>query len=105
MKRTANRKCPVALINQGSLSGLKVATILVPESNEDPFDVPRYEVLSVSEQSSKVEVFGRIKVGDQLTTRVKGVKFYAQLRGFPIIDELVQLLPHRRQHSQVSNSI
>src|SRR5258705_12042351 len=79
---TANNKT-IATINQGSLSGLKVGTILVPESNEDPFDVPRYEVLSVSEQSSKVAVFGRIKVAEQLTTRVKDVKFYAQLRGFP----------------------
>ena len=105
MKRTANRKCPVALINQGSLSGLKVGTILVPESNEDPFDVPRYEVLSVSEQSSKVAVFGRIKVGEQLTTRVNNVKFYAQLRGFPTIDELLRIVHLRCQHSCVGNSI
>jgi hypothetical protein len=58
----------VATIDRGSANGLKRGTTLVAVSS--PRFYERYYIESVTDRSATLRVFGGVKVGDQLTTRV-----------------------------------
>jgi hypothetical protein len=81
----------IATVDRGSKNGLRKDMTLVTESDNGSLFFRGYWVLSVDEQSAKVQVFDGVKVGDKLTTRVKDVSRYAQFRavqeGVPIAAE------------------
>jgi len=66
----------LATIDRGSADGLKQDMWLVP-TTPMIFYQP-YRIKSVAEHSAEVFVFGNIKVGDQMSTRVEDVQRYAE---------------------------
>ena len=69
----------LATINRGSADGLKQDMELVPTTpifHYQPYQP--YRIKSVTEHSAEVFVFGDIKVGDQISTRVADVQRYAE---------------------------
>lgn len=69
----------IATVDRGSRDGLREGMTLVPESSTAALHFQGYWVLSVDEQSAKVQVFDGVQVGDKLTTRVADVSRYTRL--------------------------
>jgi hypothetical protein len=67
----------IATVDRGSKDGLRKGMTLIKKSEDGWFTFQGYWIISVDEQSAKVQVW-EVKVGDQLTTRVKDVLRYAR---------------------------
>jgi len=66
----------IATIDRGSADGLRKKMTLV--STIPTFDYRAFWIESLTEHSAQLVVFGDLKVGDQLTTRIADVRSYAE---------------------------
>ena len=66
----------IATIDRGSADGLREKMTLVPTI--PTFDYRAFWIKSIAEHSAQLFVYGDIKVGDQLTTRVTDVRRYSE---------------------------
>jgi len=66
----------IATIDRGSADGLRKKMTLV--STLSSFDYRPFWIESLTEHSAQLVVFGDLKVGDQLTTRIGDVRSYAE---------------------------
>lgn len=65
----------IATVDRGQIDGLRQGMSLVLDSNEPSYFFASYRIISVSEQTAKVEV-PDAKLGETLTTRLKDVSLY-----------------------------
>jgi hypothetical protein len=68
----------IATIDRGSADGLRNEMPMV-QVEPKSFYYDSYWIISVDVHSAKVQVFGDVKVGDQLSTRVSDVRRYARV--------------------------
>jgi hypothetical protein len=67
----------IATIDRGNADGLRTEMPMV-QVEPKSFYYDSYRIISVDAHSAKVQVFGDVKVGDQLSTRVSDVRRYAR---------------------------
>ena len=70
-------KKSIATIDRGNADGLRTEMPMV-QVEPKSFYYDSYWIIEVDAHSAKVQVFGDVKVGDQLSTRVSDVRRYAR---------------------------
>jgi hypothetical protein len=67
----------VATVNRGRVNGLWKGMTLVSDKDRDPMILLGGSVLSVEDQTAKVQAFTDVRLGDKLTTRIEDVSYYS----------------------------